>query len=225
MLTVGLTGGIGSGKSTVSTELARLGAVVIDADRIAREVVAPGSDGLAAVVAEFGTEVLAPDGSLDRAALAARVFADPAALERLGAITHPLVAAESRRRQERAPDDAVVVHDVPLIVENGLADDYDLVVVVGADEEVRVRRLATHRGMSEEDARARVRAQADDAARRAVADVWLDNSGTPEELVEAVRRLWDDRLVPERDRRRSGSGTVRAPSPGASAARYGEPPA
>jgi dephospho-CoA kinase len=147
------------------------------------------------------------------------VFADPAALERLGAITHPLVAAESRRRQEQAPDDAVVVHDVPLIVENGLADNYDLVVVVGAEEDVRVRRLVSHRGMSEEDARARIRAQADDAARRAVADVWLENSGSREELVESVRRLWDDRLAPERDRR--GSGRVQARSPGPD----GEPPA
>lgn len=212
MLTVGLTGGIGSGKSTVSAELARLGALVVDADRIAREVVAPGTEGLAAVVAEFGAGVLAPDGSLDRAALAARVFADPAALERLGAITHPLVAAESRRRQAQAPADAVVVHDVPLIVENGLAGDYDLVVVVGADEDVRVERLVSHRGMSEEDARARIRAQADDAARRAVADVWLDNSGSREELVAAVRRLWRERLVPERERRRRGSRAAQAPS-------------
>ena len=208
MLTVGLTGGIGSGKSTVSAELARLGAVVVDAHRIAPDVVAPGTEGLAAVVQEFGEGVLAPDGSLDRAALAARVFADPAALERLGAITHPLVAAESRRRQEAAPDDAVVVHDVPLIVENGLADNYDLVVVVGAEEDLRVRRLVTHRGMSEEDARARIRAQADDAARRAVADVWLENSGSREEILEAVRRLWEDRLVPERDRRGSGRAQV-----------------
>jgi dephospho-CoA kinase len=197
MLTVGLTGGIGSGKSTVSAELARLGAVVIDADRLARDVVAPGTPGLAAVVAEFGDDVLAPDGSLNRAALAARVFADPVALERLSAITHPLIAAESRRLQAAAPEDAVVVHDVPLIVENGLADRYDIVVIVGADEGLRVERLMTHRGMSEEDARARIRTQADDAARRAVADVWLDNSGTPEELLDAVGRLWRERLAPE----------------------------
>ncbi|WP_052436417.1 dephospho-CoA kinase [Georgenia sp. SUBG003] len=130
------------------------------------------------------------------------------ALDRLGAITHPLVAAESRRRQEAAPEDAVVVHDVPLIVENGLADRYDLVVVVGADENVRVSRLVTRRGMSEEDARARIRAQADDAARRAVADVWIDNSGTPEELLADVRRLWGERLLPERDRRLRGSGAA-----------------
>jgi dephospho-CoA kinase len=206
MLTVGLTGGIGSGKSTASAELARLGAVVIDADQLARAVVAPGTPGLAAVVAEFGDGVLAPDGSLDRAVLAARVFGDPAALARLGAITHPLVAEESRRLQAAAPEDAVVVHDVPLIVENGLADRYDLVVVVGADEDTRVQRLTAHRGMSEEDARARIVSQADDAARRAVADVWLDNSGTPEELRDAVGRLWRERLVPERDRRARSTG-------------------
>ena len=178
MLSVGLTGGIGSGKSTVAAELARLGAVVVDADRIAREVVEPGTPGLAAVAAEFGPEVLRPDGSLDRPALAARVFADPAALRRLGEITHPLVAAESRRRQEVAPPGAVVVHDVPLIVENGLADQYDVVVVVGADEDTRTARLVASRGMTEDDARARIRAQAGDDARRAVSDVWLDNSGS-----------------------------------------------
>jgi len=210
MLRVGLTGGIGSGKSTVSAELARLGAVVIDADQLAREVVPPGSPGLAAVVAEFGEEMLRPDGSLDRAALAARVFADPDALARLGAITHPLVAEESRRMEARAPAGAVVVHDVPLIVENGLADRYDLVVVVGADEGTRVRRLVDHRGMPEEDARARIRAQADDAARRAVADVWIDNSGTRADLVGSVRRLWRERLLPERDRRLQDEAAGRA---------------
>lgn len=195
MLRVGLTGGIGSGKSTVSAELASLGAVVVDADRIARDVVAPGTPGLAAVAEAFDG-VLRPDGSLDRAALGRIVFADPAALARLGAITHPLVAAESARQEAAAGPGAVVVHDVPLIVENGLADRYDLVVVVGAPEEVRLARLVEHRGMDREDALARIRAQADDAARRAVADVWLDNSGTREELLAAVRALWDERLLP-----------------------------
>lgn len=196
MLSVGLTGGIGAGKSTVARELARLGAVVVDADDVARAVVAPGTPGLAAVVAEFGPGILRPDGSLDRAALGRVVFADDGARRRLEDITHPLVAAESARRAEAAPPDAVVVHDVPLIVEKGLADRYDLVVVVGADEDVRVERLVRTRGVSHEDALARVRAQADDRARRAVADVWLDNSGTPEELLEAVRRLWVERLRP-----------------------------
>ena len=196
MLIVGLTGGIAAGKSTVSRELDRLGAVVIDADRIARDVVAPGTPGLAAVVDEFGPEVLRPDGALDRPALGRRVFGDREALARLGSITHPLVARESERLQRSAPPDAVVVHDVPLIVENGLAHRYDLVVVVGAPEEVRLERLVEERGMSAEDALTRIRSQADDEARRAVADVWLNNSGTPEELLDQVRRLWEEQLAP-----------------------------
>ncbi|TRW44013.1 dephospho-CoA kinase [Georgenia yuyongxinii] len=204
---VGLTGGIASGKSSVSAELARLGAVIVDADQIARDVVAPGTPGLAAVVTEFGPDVLLPDGSLDRPALGRRVFADPAALRRLGALTHPLVAQESARRQAAAPPDAVVVHDVPLIVENGLADSYDLVVVVAADEAVRLERLVRDRGMSREDALARIRAQATDEQRRAVADVWLDNSGTPEELLDAVGRLWRERLAPNS----TGPGTSGRP--------------
>lgn len=196
MVTVGLTGGIGSGKLTVARELAHLGAVVIDADEVARAVVEPGTPGLAAVVAEFGTGILRADGSLDRAALGERVFADPAALRRLGEITHPLVAEESARRAAAVPPGRVVVHDVPLIVENGLADRYDLVVVVGAPEDVRVDRLVRARGMTREAALARIRAQADDDARRAVADVWLDNAGTEADLLAAVRRLWAGRLRP-----------------------------
>lgn len=196
MLRVGLTGGIGSGKSTVSAELARLGAVVVDADRIARDVLGPGTPGLAAVVAEFGPQVLTPEGTLDRPALGRVVFADPVARTRLEEITHPLVAEESARREAAAGTGDVVVHDVPLIVENGLADRYDLVVVVGAPEEVRLTRLVEQRGMDRADALARIRAQADDAARRAVADVWLDNAGTREELLAAVRQLWEERLAP-----------------------------
>lgn len=192
---MGLTGGIGSGKTTVAEEFARLGAVVIDADEVARAVVEPGTEGYASVVEEFGPEVVGPDGTLDRGALARIVFADSEALRRLGEITHPHVAAESVRRTLDAPHEAIVVHDVPLIVENGLAGNYDIVVVVGADEEVRLGRLV-ERGMSADDARARISAQADDDARRAVADVWLDNSGTVEDLLKAVRRLWRDRLVP-----------------------------
>ncbi|WP_127129176.1 dephospho-CoA kinase [Georgenia sp. SYP-B2076] len=200
MLTIGLTGGIASGKSTVSRELARLGAVVIDADEIARAVVAPGTPGLAAVVDAFGPEVLRPDGALDRPGLGRRVFGDPAALRLLGELTHPLIGAETARRQAAAPPEAVVVHDVALIVENDLAGRYDVVVVVGADEDVRLGRLVRDRGMSPEDALARIRAQASDARRRAIADVWLDNSGTPEELLATVRRLWEERLVPENAR-------------------------
>lgn len=196
MLRIGLTGGIGAGKSTVARELERLGAVVIDADALAREVVAPGTAGLRAVAAEFGDGVLAPDGTLDRAALSRVVFADPHARARLEAITHPLIAVETARRLTDLPEDAVVVHDVPLIVEKGLAGDYDLVVVVGADEEVRLDRLVRDRGMSRQDALARIRAQATDEERRAVADVWLDNSGTPEELLAQVRELWRERLAP-----------------------------
>lgn len=196
MLSVGLTGGIGSGKSTVARQLAELGAVVIDADEIARDVVAPGTPGLRAVVAEFGAAYLDDDGRLDRPALGRLVFADEAARHRLGAITHPLIAAESARRAREAPAGTVVVHDVPLVVENDLADRYDVVVVVGADDATRLDRLVRDRGMSPEDARARIAAQATDAERRAVADVWLDNSGTPEQLADAVRRLWFDRLLP-----------------------------
>lgn len=196
MLSVGLTGGIGAGKSTAARELERLGAVVIDADDVARAVVEPGTPGLAAVVAEFGPGVLRADGSLDRPALARIVFGDDGARSRLEAITHPLVADESARRVRAAGERAIVVHDVPLIVEKGLAGRYDVVVVVGASEEVRMARLIAQRGMTPEDARARIRAQADDGARRAVADVWLDNSGTEEDLREAVRRLWRERLVP-----------------------------
>ena len=195
MTRIGLTGGIGAGKSTVARELERLGALVVDADAIAREVVAPGTPGLAAVVAEFGDSVLTPDGSLDRPALGRIVFADPAARARLEAITHPLIRAESARRAAAAPPGAVVVHDVPLIVERGLAAQYDLVVVVGADEDVRLERLVRDRGMTREDALARIRAQATDAERRAVADVWLDNSGTQEELLAQVRDLWRERLA------------------------------
>ena len=196
MLRIGLTGGIGAGKSTVARELERLGAVVIDADALAREVVAPGTAGLRAVAAEFGDGVLTPDGTLDRAALSRVVFADPHARARLEAITHPLIAVETARRLTDLPEDAVVVHDVPLIVEKGLAGDYDLVVVVGADEEVRLDRLVRDRGMSRQDALARIRAQATDEERRAAADVWLDNSGTPEELLAQVRELWRERLAP-----------------------------
>ncbi len=196
MLTVGLTGGIGAGKSTVARELSRLGAVVIDADLVARDIVAPGTEGLAAVVAGFGGSVLRPDGALDRAELGRRVFGDPASLRRLEDITHPLIAAESARRAREAPREAIVVHDVPLLVENHLGDRYDLVVVVGADEAVRLERLALGRGVTAENALARIRSQADDHARRAVADVWLDNSGTEGELRDAVERLWHGRLVP-----------------------------
>lgn len=196
MLRIGLTGGIGAGKSTVARELERLGAVVIDADVIAREVVEAGTPGLAAVVAEFGEGVLTADGALDRPVLGRVVFSDPAARSRLEAVVHPLIAAETSRRVAAQPADAVVVHDVPLLVENRLAGNYDLVVVVGADEDVRLDRLVRERGMAREDALARIRAQASDADRRAVADVWLDNSATPDDLRAQVTRLWEERVAP-----------------------------
>jgi len=196
MLRVGLTGGIGSGKSTVSAQLASLGAVVVDADAVAREVVEPGTPALAAVVDRFGTDVLTADGSLDRPALGRIVFGDPAALRDLESLTHPAIWARTAQVIDDAGPDAVVVHDMPLLVEKGMGADYHLVVVVGADEEVRVRRLVEQRGMPESDARARVAAQADDTARRAAADVWLDNEGTPEALRAAVLRLWVERVEP-----------------------------
>jgi dephospho-CoA kinase len=192
---IGLTGGIGSGKSTVSALLAARGAVVIDADRIAREVVEPGTPGLAAVVESFGPEVLTADGSLDRPALAVIVFGDPEARRRLDGIVHPLVRARAAELAAAAPEGSVVVHDVPLLVETGQADSYDLVLVVEADPETRVSRLA-RRGLAAEDARARMAAQAADEQRRAVADVVLDNSGTEAELAEQVDRFWTERVRP-----------------------------
>jgi dephospho-CoA kinase len=195
VLRIGLTGGIGSGKSTVSALLAQHGAVVVDADRIAREVVEPGTPGLAAIVEAFGSGVLTPDGALDRPALAAVVFADPGARRTLDGIVHPLVRARGRELEAGAPPGSVVVHDVPLLVETGQASSYDLVVVVLADEETRVARLV-QRGLTAEDARARIAVQATDEQRRAAADVVLDNTGTPEELARQVDRFWAERVVP-----------------------------
>ncbi|MGX5654644.1 dephospho-CoA kinase [Geodermatophilus nigrescens] len=195
MLRIGLTGGIGSGKSTVAALLAARGAVVVDADRIAREVVEPGTPGLAAVVGAFGPGVLTADGALDRAALASIVFADPEARARLDGIVHPLVRARAQEVVAGAAEDAVVVQDVPLLVETGQAGQYDLVLVVEADLETRVARLLL-RGLTEEDARARIASQATDEQRRAVADVVLDNSGAPDALAAQVERLWAERVVP-----------------------------
>jgi dephospho-CoA kinase len=169
--------------------------VVVDADRIAREVVEPGTPGLAAVVAAFGEAVLTPDGALDRPALAAVVFADPDARARLDSIVHPLVRARAAELAGAAPAGSVVVHDVPLLVETGKWAPYDLVLVVEADLATRVARLV-RRGLSEDDARARIAVQATDAQRREVADVVLDNSGTPEELAAQVYRFWAERVVP-----------------------------
>ncbi|NMO34104.1 dephospho-CoA kinase [Streptomyces sp. GMY01] len=192
MLSVGLTGGIGAGKSEVSRLLVEHGAVLIDADRIAREVVAPGTPGVAAVVDAFGPDVLAGDGSLDRPKLGSIVFADPDKLAVLNSIVHPLVGARSRELEESAAEDAVVVHDVPLLAENGLAPLYDLVIVVDVAPETQLDRLVRLRGMTEEDARARMAAQATREKRREIADVVIDNDVPLEELRERVDQVWDD---------------------------------
>ncbi|NUO60137.1 MAG: dephospho-CoA kinase [Hamadaea sp.] len=195
MLFVGLTGGIGSGKSSVAARLRELGAVVIDSDRLAREVVEPGTDGHAEVVARFGTGVLAPDGSIDRAALAAKIFGDADARKALEGIIHPRVRARTAELAMAASPDAVVVNDVPLLVEAGLADKYQLVIVVLASEEIRVARLVAARGMTEAEAHARIAAQATDEQRRAVADVLIVNEGTLDDLRAQVDQAWPDLAV------------------------------
>ena len=192
----GVTGGIGSGKSTVSGRLAELGAHVVDADVVAREVVEPGEPTLQRIRERFGEGVIRPDGSLDRAALAALVFPDRASLDALDTITGPAIAARVAAQRSAAPPDSVSVYDMPLLVERGLWVHEHLAVVVETDVETRVRRLVEQRGLPEEDARHRIAAQATDEQRRAVADVVLDNSGTPEELVRAVDELWATRLEP-----------------------------
>ncbi|MFI8366452.1 dephospho-CoA kinase [Streptomyces sp. NPDC085466] len=192
MLKVGLTGGIGAGKSEVSRLLVSYGAVLIDADRIAREVVEPGTPGLAAVVDAFGTDVLTADGTLDRPKLGSIVFADPERLAALNAIVHPLVGARSAELESAAGPGDVVIHDVPLLTENGLAPLYDLVVVVDASPETQLDRLVRLRGMTEEEARARMAAQAGRAARREIADLVIDNDGPLDALEPQVRKVWHE---------------------------------
>ncbi|MFJ6983576.1 MULTISPECIES: dephospho-CoA kinase [unclassified Streptomyces] len=210
MLKVGLTGGIGAGKSEVSRLLVARGAVLVDADRIAREVVAPGTPGLTAVVDAFGNGVLTADGALDRPALGAIVFADPDKLATLNAIVHPLVGARSRELEGAAPDDAVVVHDVPLLTENGLAPLYDLVVVVDADPATQLDRLVRLRGMTEDDARARMAAQATREQRRAIADLVIDNDVPLPDLERRVDEVWTELTrraqAPDRAGDQPGSG-------------------
>jgi len=194
MLRVGLTGGIGSGKSTVSARLAELGAVILDADQAARAVVEPGTPGLALIVTAFGPDVLAADGSLDRAALASIVFADEAALAKLNAITHPLIreyigAAEEAAITAGGPD-VVLVHDVALLAEWGRAAEFDLVVVVDVPTETQLSRLTGPRGMAEDQARARMAAQASREQRLAVADIIIDNSGSRADLDRRVDEVW-----------------------------------
>ncbi|MBT2504504.1 dephospho-CoA kinase [Streptomyces sp. ISL-98] len=190
MLKVGLTGGIGAGKSEVSRLLVSYGAVLIDADKIAREVVEPGTPGLAAVVEAFGEEILAPDGTLDRPKLGSVVFADPDRLATLNEIVHPLVGARSAELEAGAAADAVVIHDVPLLTENGLAPLYDLVVVVDASPQTQLDRLVRLRGMAEGEARARMAAQASREQRLEIADLVIDNDGPLAALEPQVRKVW-----------------------------------
>ena len=190
MFRIGLAGGIGSGKSTVSARLAEHGAVVIDYDRLAREAVEPGTPGLAAIAERFGDEVIAADGTLDRDALGAVVFGDDTARADLEAITHPAIFELATALEATVADDGVVVHDLPLLVEAGMATLFDLVVVVDVPPYVQVDRLVTLRGMTEAEVRARQAAQASREERAAVADVVLDNTGTIEDLEARVDELW-----------------------------------
>jgi len=191
MLVVGLTGGIGSGKSTVAGLLSRRGAVVIDADAIARRIVEPGEPALMALVERFGRGILDTEGRLDRRALAALAFADPESRRALEEITHPAIGAEFMRQVSEVSPDSIVVHDVPLLVEGGIADRYAAVIVVEAPREVRLARLE-RRGIDRTDAAARMEAQATDAARSAVATWVIDNSGDLESLEKQVEAIWAD---------------------------------
>jgi len=187
---VGLTGGIGAGKSTVSALLAERGAVVIDYDLLAREVVEVGKPALAAIVERFGLGVLLADGSLNRPALGDIVFADSEARRDLESITHPAIGELAWSLDAAAPDGAIVVHDHPILVEVGLAGLMDLVVVVDVAEDVQIDRLVRLRGMTEADARARVGAQSSRDERLAAADVVIDNTGSEAELAAQVDKLW-----------------------------------
>jgi dephospho-CoA kinase len=195
MQLIALTGGIASGKSAVATRLAELGAVVIDADKLAREVVEPGTPALAAIAEHFGPGVIAADGSLNRPTLGAIIFANEADREALNSITHPAVGERSRAlfaEAAAADPEAIVVYDVPLLVEStsGRAQEFDTIVVVQADAETRIQRLVRYRGMREEEARSRVASQASDAERLAVADAVIDSNGTLEQTLEQAEALW-----------------------------------
>ena len=192
MLRVGLTGGIGSGKSAVSALLAEHGAVIIDSDVLAREVVAAGSSSLAEIVSAFGPEMITSSGQLDRDAMARRVFGDDEARKRLEAIVHPRIRARAADIESAAADDSVVVHDVPLLVETGQAGSFDVVLVVDASPEVQLRRLVSDRSMTEDQARARMAAQAGREQRLAAADLVLSNDGSMAQLRAAVDQVWED---------------------------------
>ncbi len=203
---IALTGGIASGKSTIARRLASHGATIVDADQVVRDVQRPGSPVLAAIADEFGEGMLRPDGSLDRAGLGARVFGDPEAVARLNAIVHPAVRIESQRQFEAAlaaDPDAVVVYDVPLLAEARLGEPWDLIVVAHAPAEVRLRRLVELRGMSEDDAAARIRSQVSDEERLSIADVVLETAGPLEETLRETDRLWEN--LGELVRRRGGA--------------------
>ncbi|WP_203335631.1 dephospho-CoA kinase [Nocardioides limicola] len=187
---VALTGGVAAGKSTVSEILAELGAVIIDADRLAREVVAKGTPGLDAVVAEFGSELLTGDGELDRPAMGALVFGDDEARKRLEAIVHPLVFERIVELEQGAPTEAVVVHDIPLLAESGRAHTFDAVLVVHAPPELRIERMVRDRGWTEDDAKARIAAQADDDERLALASHVIENTGDLENLRTQVQEIF-----------------------------------
>ena len=187
---VGLTGGVASGKSTVAAILAGLGAVVVDADQLAREVVRPGTPGLAAVLEAFGPDLLAGDGSLDRPALGKVVFSDEGARRRLEGILHPLIRARGAELEAAAPEGAVVVHDIPLLAETGQAGRFEAVLVVDVPVETQVERMVADRGMSREDALARVAAQATREERRAVATYVVENTGTLEDLRDRVAEVF-----------------------------------
>nr|VDG63757.1 dephospho-CoA kinase [Streptococcus thermophilus] len=191
MQKIGLTGGIGSGKSTVAAMLAETGIRVVDADKIAREIMEPGSPVLDRVAAEFGADLIGADGVLDRAELARRAFKDKESTQRLNAITHPAIRAESNRQFEQAAanGEESAVYDMPLLVELGLDKDMDITVVVDVDAEERVRRLVSSRGLDEDDARARIAQQIDDETRRDAADIVIDNNGDLSDLSAQVREL------------------------------------
>jgi dephospho-CoA kinase len=190
VLRVGLTGGIGAGKSEVSRRLAAQGAVIIDADAAARDVVAPGTEGLAEIIDAFGPEILLPDGTLDRPRLGDLVFADPSKRATLNAIIHPRVGTRMSELEQAAGPNAIVVHDVPLIAENGLADAYDLVIVVDVPPRTQIDRLVKLRGMTRDQAKARIAAQASREQRLSIADIVVDNSGSLTELDRQVGDLW-----------------------------------
>ncbi|ABD11001.1 dephospho-CoA kinase [Frankia sp. CcI156] len=208
MFTVGLTGGIGSGKSAVSACLAARGALLIDADQVARDVVAPGTPGLAAVLAEFGTELANADGGLDREALGRIVFADPAARGRLEAIVHPLIREETARRMGEVSPSGIAVHDIPLLVEVHAEGTYDVVLVVEAPRELRLHRLEG-RGLPRDQALARMANQATDSQRRAAADIVVDNGGSLDDLDARIEEVWQD-LLARRDAKATAKATAKA---------------